>query len=346
MSEEITETLDTDESEGIDESTRKYLNQHNPVGELSGLKNKKVQTSATVSDIEIPRVKKIISSDSPNIRIKLTHKDISEDIIMPIQLDRFSSEDKFTSMSDFANTYGIKRDQIDKIIGEKIEILMEKDNSSYKATPTFQKLGELNNKNSCSSTRIDNLKSLWKAEEYGKVKIVSIDSSMSHRSNRSVVTVEIPWLNEEKKMLFGVGPNTSYYSLESLFETIAGHPPVDEEEISGIIGEEIEVSYEGKFGLSGGLEKQIENNEYSFKMFLGDNKDKLKKMSVKNTVYAGLMYTFPPFMAIPIVLLNPLFAISAFAGIIGLIGLTGITALLFTLITARQKYRDGDALSK
>lgn len=346
MSEEITETLDTDESEGIDESTRKYLNQHNPVGELSGLNNKKVQTSATVSDIEIPRVKKIISSNSPNIRIKLTHEDINEDITMPIQLDRFSSEDKLTSMSDFTDTYGIERDEIDKIIGEEIEILMEKNNSSYRATPTFQELGKLNDKTSSSSTRIENLKSLWKAEEYGKAKIVSIDSSSSRRSNRSIVTVEIPWLNEEKKVLFGVGPNTSYYSLESLFESITDHAPIDEEEISGIIGEEIDVSYEGKFSLSDRLENQIENNEYSFKMFLGDNKDTLKKMSVKNTVYAGLIYTFPPFMAIPIVLLNPLFAISTFAGIIGLIGLTGITALVFTLITARQKYRDGEPLNQ
>jgi hypothetical protein len=346
MSEEITETLDTDESDGIDESTRKYLNQHNPVGELSGLIDKKVQTSATVSNIEIPKVKRIISDDSPSIQIKLTHEDINEDIIMPVQLDRFSSEDELTSMSDFTDTYGIERDEIDEIIGEEIEILMERDSSSYRATPTFQKLDKLDDKNSHSSTRIESLKSLWKAENYEKAKIVSIDSSSSRRSNRSIVTVEIPWLNEEKKILFGIGPNTSYYSLESLFESITGHSPIDEEEISCIIGEEIDVSYEGRFGLSDRLEKQIKDNEYSFKMFLADNKDTLKKMSLKNTFYAGLLYTFPPFITLPIVLLNPLFAISTFAGIIGLIGLTGVTALVFTLINARQKYGDGEPLNQ
>lgn len=345
MSKEITETLDTDESDRIDESTTRYLNQHNPVEELSGLDGKKVQTSATVSDIEVPHINKIIFGDSPNIQMKLTHKDINEEIIMSIQLDRFSSENGLTSMSDFTNAYRIKRDQIDEIVGEEIEIMVEKNSSSYRATPAFQNLDRLESENSCSSTRVENLKSLWRAEDYGKAKIVSVNSPRSKSSNRLVVSVEIPWLNKEQKILFGVGPNDPYHSVESLFESITGHFPINEEQVSGIIGEEINVSYKGSFGLSDRLENQIKQNEYSFKMFLNDNKDALKGMSVKNLVFVSLIYIFPPITLIPIVLLMPLFKISVFAGAVGAIGLAVISALLITLIKAREKYGNGNHIS-
>lgn len=359
MSEEITKTTDFSDSEGIDESTRKYLNQYNPNGEFA--RDESFQTTATVEDIKIPEPREIISEESAEIKIILSHSDIEDKITMPIALDRFSknnSKRRGTSatknthnerlvssgstMSSLENMYDIDRFEIEDLIGSEIRISARKKGSSYLARPTYGAESLEKSSDEKEIENLDSLKELWEAEEYGKAKIVSIDASVGDRAS---ISIEIPWVNEKKKLLLGVGPSSPYASIESLFKSVMGHAPMHKDEISGLVGKEINVSYQGKFGLTERLVDEMNENSYSFREFVVDNDETVKQASVKNAFFATLFYAMPPFVVVPVVLLNPLFAISTVLGILGAAGLVGITAVVFTLFSARKSYKNGKSFN-
>lgn len=363
MSEEITRTTDFSDSEGIDESTRKYLNQYNPNGEFA--RDKSFQTTATVKDIKIPEPREIISEESAEIKIILSHSEIEDKITMPIVLNRFSEDnnkkrgtsatkntnnrrlDSFgvssgSTMSSLEDIYYIDRFNIEDLVGSEIRISAKKKGSSYLARPTYGTENIEESSDEKDIENLDSLKQLWEAKEYGKAKIVSIDDSVGDRVS---VSVEIPWVNEKKKLLLGVGPSSPYASIESFFKSVMGHAPMHKDEISGLVGKEIDVSYQGKFGLTEGLADEMNKNSYSFREFVADNDETVKQASVKNAFFATLFYAMPPFVIVPVVLLNPLFAISTVLGVLGAAGLVGITAVVFTLFGARKSYKNGESFN-
>lgn len=345
MSEEktITET----ESEGLDRQTVKKLNEYNPIGTISDNYSDS-ETLMRVESVHIPCTRRLISNKNPEINLVLSHEDVLEDIKVNVSLDRLSDDECIEgdiTMSDLLLNTGLSRDNFDEIIGKELSVTVSDGDSL--AINAVTGLSENANTemdvDSRVANRIDKLQRVWSAQEEGKAKIITIEEN--NYSDTVRVFFEVPWCETHDFVTFTTSTNSPNPSLSALYETVTGEKPISNEDYKSLVGKEIDVSYEGEFGLDESVKRSIENREYDFNTYIKDNKDDLINVGVKNITFSGIIYLLPPFMIVPFMLAGFLSSISILLAFMSVILILVGTGAFITYQDAKESYKRGEKIT-
>ena len=323
----------------IDSSTEKNLNKFNPISGIESSKNGQRRISVQVTGIDCPDAVSILRRRNPTITVNLYNEEMGVEFSLDLLMDKFSENTNDTTLTSFLASLGIEREDMKYVVGEKIEVSVSKKTTGYKLNPV-----PIRDFRPSETTDIDltNIENLWKAQKYGKAKIISVDSRRI--AKEATIELEIPWCDAKQSITLSTSPKDEY-TFTAFFKSVAGHPPVSRDEVSEIVGEEIRVNYEGKFGLARSLEKRIKDRNYSFTEYVQHNLDGVKSRFIRNMLISGLALMMPPFLFVTIVILAPLFSSSASLGILGMGVLTILSSLFMTGIDATNSYRSAKPLS-
>lgn len=322
----------------LDEETKRKLDIHNPVGTvMSELKEQTVK----IVDIDIPPINRILRSSSPSIKVVVDLMDGKQESF-ELLMDRFSDtvEDERMTVTNFCLTLGIEREEIHKIKNEEIPLKVSKEENKYEfALPSSDKDIELKDKYHYD-TRIDRLNNLWKAEEYGKGQIKSIDSGPRGVVN---VEVEIPWVNETNKLRFtesGERSRSIYPDFDLFCETALGRTPVNEKEVTSLIGEEVSLDYSGSFGISEKLTEKMDEQQREFSDYMKDNTEEFKKSALVNMAYVSVFYALPPFVVVPLSMAGFLSGTSLLVSSLIIVSMIALSSLGLTTYEAYRSYKN------
>lgn len=263
------------------------LDKHNPLGSVgSGITEKVVQ----ITKIRIPSISRILNSRKPSINITAETQS-SNEIDVELVLDEFSDTvDDDISLRSFCSSIGIEKKELYNLIDENIPLRISQIDGEISANlPKKSKTVEIESKDN-SSQRFSQLCSLWKAKEYGKVRIVNIKQPLN---GGFMCVVEIPWLSRTKKIRFD-RQISGHPSFPSFYKNLVGRYPLNEEEFSSIVGKEIPLDYNGRLDLTDDMKQNIENENDSFSESLRNNycryKNKLSwKMLISDPISSGLI---------------------------------------------------------
>lgn len=325
----------------IEKGDIRKLDEYNPVGDV---RTELRETEMKITDMKIPPIKYILNGRKPSIKLigEIGDDTVETDIV----LDRFSEnvEPDDITFSDLLNTYDIPRDNIGSLLKERIPIKINRFNGSYNVHLSNHKEIEINSVNSISKYSIKPLQKLWKAQKYGKIRIIGLE-----KVERDIVTVktEIPWLSEEYTLRFSIENRDSVHPpFVPFFKHIVGRPPVNNQDLNAILDEEINVSYKGQLSLSDEVIRRIQSENRTFKSYLKQNTSSFKSLYYKNLAFTTAVLLTPPMFILPAYLflmlgslLTPLFGILlvvfSFHAISG-----GIS-----IFKARRKYKKNEPIS-
>lgn len=335
------EKTETKDKKNLDDNTKRKLDIHNPVGSVvSDLKQQTVE----VLDIEIPAFRQILSKEDPMIEIKVNTKN-NEVATFELLLDKFSDDsiDRRMTITNFCVNLGIERDDLINLVGKEIPMKVSKKDGEYDfALPESEPQVDPSDKKNYNS-RFQELKNLWKAQEYGKVEIKSIDA---HRHGMVYVDVEVPWTGRTQKLKFVTGRNERevYPDFDLFCDAVLGRTPIDRREVDNLVGEEIEVTYQGSFGLSEEVRRSMNDHEREFTEYIDDNKENFKKSAAVNVVYASIFYALPPFVVVPIALIGLTSGLPLVVGMFVLFALLIISSIGMTLYESYRSYKNKDPI--
>lgn len=328
--------------DGLDEETKRKLDTHNPVGNvMSDLKEQTVK----IVDIDIPSINRILRSSSPSIKMVIELMDGKEESF-ELLMDRFSdaAEDERMTVTNFCLTLGIEREEIHKMKNEEIPLKVSKEDNKYEfALPSSDKDIEVEDKYHYD-TRIDRLNNLWKAEEYGKGEIKSIESGSRGIVN---VEVEVPWVNETNKLRFTEGGERSrsiYPDFDLFCEIALGRTPMNGKEIESLIGQEVSLDYSGNFGISQKLTEKMDDQQRDFSDYMKDNTEEFKRSALVNMAYVSVFYALPPFVLVPLSMAGFLSGTSFLVSSLIIVSMIALSSLGLTTYEAYRSYKDKEPI--
>lgn len=320
------------------------LDEHNPIGDVG---SEAVEQMVKVKEIDIPSIRKILSSTDPKITINIETEQ-GKDVKMDMVLDKFSSGDvDDTQLSSFCLSLGIEKNDLHKIINERIPLKISRTGQEFETRISHgDKEIEVEDKDTQpKSWRFRQLQKLWKAQEYGKARIIEIGKV----TDRGVtIKIEIPWLNEERRIRFSNSKewNGLYPSFPGFYKSLVGRYPLNADEMNSIVGEEILVDYSGKFGISSNLKRKIEKNKRDFMEYVTNNKKKLGKNMLFNSFYLSFFYIMPPLVIVPLAISMYLASFSIGLAWMSVIFLLFASSALLTTLDAYDAYLRNEPLDE
>lgn len=290
----MTEERTVSDTDVVDIESKMTLDKHNPLGAVG---SDITEELVRITDISIPSVRHILDSSKPSINITAETRESSE-IDLELVLDEFSDKvEEKMSLRSFCSSIGVEKQDLYNLINEKVPLRISRTNGEFDTNlPKESEEVNITSKND-SSWRFERLCDLWKAKEYGKARIVSVDE----QSRRGFVCVlEIPWLNEKKKLRFSTSKrwDSTYPSFPSFYKNLVGRYPVNEEELASIVGEEIPLNYEGRFDLAESMKEDIDSENDSFFEYLKNNSHQYTNKLTRDILSLGTRYVSPAFVLI------------------------------------------------
>jgi hypothetical protein len=312
------------------------LDEHNPIGDVG---SEAVEQMVKVKKINIPSIREILGTPNPEMSI-LIETEEGKDITMDLVLDRFSSkETEKPQLSSFCLSIGINKKDLFKIVNKEIPLKISRTGQDFETriSHSDKSVNISDVEREPKNWRFIQLQNLWKAQDYGKVRVVGIDTVCDRGIT---IKVEIPWVNKERRIRFSNSKewNSLYPSFPAFYKSMVGRYPVNISEISSIIGEEIPVNYTGKFRMSDKLERKIDKNKTGFMEYISNNKERLSKKVVYNSFYLSAFYLMPPLFIIPLALMMYISTFSVALAWASVITLLFITSAVISTLDAYDTY--------
>lgn len=338
----MTEERTVSDTDVVDIESKMTLDKHNPLGAVG---SDITEELVKITDISIPSVRRILNSSEPSINIT-AETQASSEIDLELVLDEFSDKvEEKMSLRSFCSSIGIEKQDLYNLINEKVPLRISRTNGEFD-TNLPKESGDVNiTSETDTSWRFERLCDLWKAKEYGKARIVSVDE----QSNRGFVCVlEIPWLNEKKKLRFSTSKrwDSTYPSFPSFYKNLVGRYPVNKEELSSIVGEEIPLNYEGRFDLAENMKEDIEDENDSFFEYVKNNSHQYTNRLTRDILSLGTHYISPAFVIILVLTSLAFLPMSTVLGWLTLGLFVFSPIIIASTVEAYTRYNSREPISK